>query len=139
MSFTLRHASSLNLLLVGMGRHLDEDSYMHAYRAVRYVVATRGPCSGVVDFSKVEAFDLPGPFLRQIGEMKPAFPPGCVRCVVAPDPALYGVARMVQAYRSQTGAPLLVYRDLDQALRQVGAKLDDFADIDLFRVEIRSF
>jgi hypothetical protein len=64
---------------------------------------------------------------RSIADMEPAVPAGMARYVVAPQPALFGLARMVQTLRSLTCAPLEVVRSLGEAHGAFGVAGHDFS------------
>jgi hypothetical protein len=64
------------VLLITFGKRVTKDTYMDAYDAAKRIVAARGPCSLIADFSAVEKFDLSTKFLREIGRHGTGGPAG---------------------------------------------------------------
>jgi hypothetical protein len=114
------------LLLVSISGDLTREEYLAGYEAVDRFMATAGPCPAIVDFSAVGRFDLSPQFAREIGKMRPAIPLGMKRLVVAPQPAIFGTARLVAALREGTGGELIVIQSLTEALALLGIESPHF-------------
>jgi hypothetical protein len=128
--FSLRFDAKDSVLLITMGTRLTKTIYMAAYDMVKRFVAARERCSVILDMCAVTDFDLSTDFLREIGDMKPAVPVGMSRVAVAVQPAIYGSARLVQALRSGTPAPIAVVHVIDEAYKFFGAAAADFVAVD---------
>ena len=118
------------VLLVVVGKRLNRDIYLSLYAAIDRIVATRGPLSSILDLSSVLDFDVFGDFAREMAAMRPAIPPGMVCVVVAPQPVIYGTARIVETLRSTTAVPIKVVRSLDEAFASFGSIRFGFNPID---------
>ncbi|HEV8015158.1 MAG TPA: hypothetical protein VGP48_06475 [Stellaceae bacterium] len=130
LDFSLRFDAKDHVLLIAIGTRLNKSIYMAAYDALKRFVATRERCSVILDMCAVTDFDLSTEFLREIGSMKPAVPVGMSRVAVAAQPAIYGSARIVQALRTGTLAPITVVRTIDEAYEFYGAAAADFVAVD---------
>jgi len=127
--FDARH----RVLLVTAGKRITRELYLGMYDAVQRFCAVEGPCSMILDLSAVTEFNLPFEFLREIAAMEPAVPGPMLRIAVAPQPAIFGSARVVETLRSETTGPVTVVRALDEAFAAVGgAKPADFTALASF-------
>jgi hypothetical protein len=120
MAYRLAFDAHTRILLVSVSGELTREAYLDAYDAVDRFMVVEGACSAIVDFSAVERFDLSPEFAREIGAMRPAIPRGMKRLVVAPQPAIYGTARLVAARREGTGGELTLTKSLDDAYAALG-------------------
>jgi hypothetical protein len=127
--YGLRFDAKHRVLLITFGKRVTDDIYMNAYDDVKRFVVARGPYSLIVDFSLVEDFGLSNKFVREIADMTPASPAGMARIVVAPQPAAYGVSRIVETLRSETVAAIKVVRTLAEAYAGFGASASDFVPV----------
>ncbi len=128
--FTLRIDGKHRVLLIEFGKRVTRNLYMDAYDTAKRFVAASGPHSLIVDFSRVEIFDLSTAFLREIATMSPAIPAGMGRVVVAPQPHVYGLSRIVETLRSETLAAIKVVRTMDEAFAAFGAQESNFLAVD---------
>jgi hypothetical protein len=127
--YGLRFDAKHRVLLITFGKRVTDTIYMSGYDAVKRFVAARGPYSLIVDFSPVEDFGLSSKFVREIGAMTPASPAGMARIVVAPQPAVYGVSRIVETLRAETVAAIKVVRTLAEAYASFVASDSDFVPV----------
>jgi hypothetical protein len=129
MTYRLGFDARNRILLVTVAGELTRDSYLDAYDAIDRFMATAGPCSTILDFSEVERFDLSPQFAREIGEMRPAVPVGMKRIVVAPQPVIYGTARLVATRREGTGGELTLTQTLAEAFARLGLDSPHFTPV----------
>ena len=94
-------------------------------RAARYM-ASRPPCHGILDFSKVTGFEVSTDAIRQVAASPPAFPPGYLRVLVTPKDFIYGLARMFQILTEETRPELRVVRTMEEAYRLLEVTTPDF-------------
>lgn len=120
--FDARH----RVLLVTAGPRVSREIYLRVYAAVKRFAAQEGACSMILDLSGVTDFQVPLEFLREIAAMEPAVPAAMQRIAVAPQPAIFGSARVVETLRSETTAPIAVVRSLAEAMLAVGSSPTDF-------------
>jgi len=115
--------------MIVVGATLTDEIYMQQYRAAQGCIARFGPSPIILDMSCVEKFELSYPFLLKIGEMTPAIPPPMARYVVAPQPVVYGAARIVETLRSMGNAPIRLVREIEGIFESLGVTGSDFAPI----------
>jgi hypothetical protein len=118
------------VLLVTAGERLNRRIYLSICSVIERIVAERGPCSSILDLTRVVDFDVSAELAREIAAMQPAIPPGWARVVVAPQPLIYGTARIVETLRSVTPTPIKVVRTLDEALASFATGQSHFEPID---------
>ena len=118
------------VLLVRVGKHFNRDIYRSLDRAIDRIVATRGPLSAILDLTAVLDFEISSADAREIAAMHPAIPRGMACVGVAPQPIIYGTARMVETLRATTTALVKVVRTLEEAVACFGVAPLAFALID---------
>jgi hypothetical protein len=126
MPYALYPARQRGLVLAAVGKTLSQSIYMDLYNAITRYQHTEGPASMILDLTGVEHLTMSSKFARSIGGMEPAVPVGMARYVVAPQPVLFGLGRMVQTLRSLTHAPIEVVRSLGEAYAAFGVASHDF-------------
>jgi len=129
MGFVLRSDSRTRVLLVTFGPTVTNEIFLAGFAAVKDFVSQHGPHHGVTDFSRVRTFEISNEMLSQIGHMAPAIPAPMRRVVVAPEPASYVSARIVQALRAATSAPIEVVAKIDTAFTMLGTSCSDLIEI----------
>lgn len=129
MTYRLAFDANNRLLLVSVTGDLTREDYLAGYEAIDRFMAAAGPCSAIIDFSAVERFDLSPEFAREIGKMRPAIPVGMKRLVVAPQPAIYGTARLVATLREGTGGELMLTQSVAEACARLGIESPDFVPV----------
>lgn len=114
------------------GRVTDE-SLMEAYQEIRKVSAASEARAGIVDFSSVTDFAASSGLVRELARLDPAFPDAShrPRCIVAPAPHLFGIARMFQIVGEPTRPSLKVVRTLDEAFAVLGVRDPHFEPLSL--------
>jgi|SRR6185312_6741520 hypothetical protein len=130
MSYELLYAPAKRILMMVAGAAFDREIYIDGYDNIDRFVAARGPVSLILDLSSVEHFDISVDFARVISVMKPAIPYDMARYVVAPQPLVYGVCRMVQTLRSTTRGQIEVTRKIDEAYADLKVQASDFERIE---------
>jgi hypothetical protein len=129
MAYRLAFDVNNRLLLVSATGNLTREDYLAGHELIERFMATAGPCSAIVDLSAVERFDLTTQFAREIGKMRPAIPVGMKRVVVAPQPAIYGTARLVATLREGTGGELILTQSIAEACARLGIESPEFAPV----------
>jgi hypothetical protein len=129
MGFVLRYNSRARVLLVTFGPIVTDEIFLGGVAAVKDFVSQHGPRHGITDLSGVRTFEISNEMLIQIGHMPPAFPGPMRRVVVAPEPASYVSARIVQALRADTSAPIEIAANIDTAFAMLGANGSDLIEI----------
>jgi hypothetical protein len=107
----------------------DED-LLRYYSAARTVFERLQPRSAITDFSGVTAFDVSANTIRQLAAAPPALAKVEVpRFVVAPQPNVYGIARMFQQLGQETRPSLVVVRSADEAYAALGVATPRFEPV----------
>jgi hypothetical protein len=77
----------------------------------------------LLDFSNANRFDATAGQLRKIAA-QPLFTRTSRRAIVATNPAIFGVARMFEAYRSisDLGEHIMVFSDMSEALKWLNGR-----------------
>jgi len=115
--------------MITFGEVVTDDGLLAGFAAVKDFVSQRGPHHGITDFSGVRTFEISNEMLSQIGHMAPAIPAPMRRVVVAPEPASYVPARIVQALRADTSAPIEIVAKIDTAFEMLGTNCSDLIEI----------
>jgi hypothetical protein len=123
------YASKQRVLLVSAGAIVDENTYLKAYDTTVLFIASRGPCSGIMDLSAVEDYRISPRFVSLVGTRKSVVPQGMSRFVVAPQEKVYDMWRTVELMRSSTEAPITVVRHIDHAFAHFGVTRSDFEEV----------
>jgi len=76
--------------------------------------------SEVVDFSGVTAGDLPSAALQEHMKRESIFSPTSLHIVIAPQPHIFGLARMAQVYAEKTRPNFTVVKNMKQAYEVLG-------------------
>ena len=107
---------------------LTHELGVDCYRSVALIASRGGPYAAIFDLSEVtgttaSANDVTGQAL-----CAPAVPGDRIRVVVAKEPSVFGMARMLQLYRDFMGGQFQVVRSLQEAYDMVGARPEDFTE-----------
>ena len=122
MGFMLRSDTRARVLMVSFRRVVTDHCFLAAFAAVKDFVARHGPYHGITDFSQVDSVAITNEMLNNLGGMAPAFPAAMRRIVVAPTPAAYVCARIVQGLRSGSTAPIEIVATTDEACLMLGTR-----------------
>jgi len=98
-------------------------------RAAKYM-ASRAPCRGILDFSKVSDFEVSSAAIREVAALPPAFPAGYMRVLVIPRDFIYGLARMFQILTQESRPELQVVRTMEEAYRLLEVSSPEFHQVD---------
>ena len=98
------------------------------YRCVTRIASCGGPYAGIWDLSGVKNTTESTDQIRERAAMDPAIPAGRTRVVVAREPVIYGLSRMLQLMRDSMGGQLQVVHTLEEAYAIVGVCPEDFTE-----------
>ena len=84
----------------------------------------------ITDFSQVTGSDFSVGFLRRLADSKPVIAPGKPSVIVAPQPVMFGMARVFQNLRERDGADNVVVRSIQEALKLMGLEGCEFKRVD---------
>ena len=94
MPYALYPARQQGLVMAAVGKTLSQSIYMDLYHSLTRYEHAEGPASVILDLTGVEHLTMSSSFARSIVDMEPAVPVGMSRYVVAPQPVIFGLARM---------------------------------------------
>ena len=103
-------------------RELGEDVYVRLTR----IASRGGPYGAIFDLSGVKRSTISAEVIRDFAHRAPAVPEGRARVEVAKEPAVYGLARMLQLYRDCMGGQFHVVHSLEEAYDILGVRPEDF-------------
>jgi hypothetical protein len=115
--FQLLHNATHNVLMTRLsGTYVVDDIVRRDAQVARFV-ARHGLARGIMDFTGVDAIDLPMSLIVKRSQDPPLLP-GMARVIVAPHDLTYGLTRVIAAHQlfTRNVEPLLV-RTLDEAYR----------------------
>jgi hypothetical protein len=123
------------------GTYVAADIAVRDNAAERFV-ARHGPARGIMDFTAVEAVDVPMDYIVERAHSAPALP-GQARVIVAPHEPAYSLNRVIAAHQlySRRVEPLLV-GTLDDAYRALGIDEPAFERVEAdeaTRLEVMAF
>jgi hypothetical protein len=105
---------------------LTDESLREIYRTVTRLAATGGPYASIVDLSQVVDYPVAAKTIRAFAAAAPAVPGVRPRVMVAPEPTLYGLARMFELHRNSMGVEVQVVRSMDEAYGLLKVRPEDF-------------
>ena len=118
------------LLLRREGRLTDE-SMAESRKAIQKYWAATDPSAGIDDFSEVTEFALSTEFIRHLADQEQAGDANRhTRVIVAPAPAVFGVARMFQILGERKRPDLHVVHTLDEAFAALGVQAPHFEPLE---------
>jgi hypothetical protein len=107
---------------------LTDEAARDIYRAVAQFASQGGPYAAITDFSQVVDFPISANTIRDLAASTPPIPLGGRPSVmVAPQPALFGLARMFEIHREAMGVQLQVVHSIDEAYVLLKVSPQDFS------------
>jgi hypothetical protein len=108
------------VLLTTLEGHITEAEFEEFYNIVPLYAARMKPLGGIIDFSGVTRLDVRMEKVRSFAFAPPALRNSNLpRVIVAPDPAVYGLARMFQTLSEQTRPLLYVVHSMKEAYEEL--------------------
>jgi hypothetical protein len=96
---------------------------------VKRFVESRGPYSGITDFSAVTKFKVSGGEMRGLASLTPAIPMDCQKVVVAPADVTFGMSRMFQMLSEPFRPKVHVVRNTEEAYKLLRATMPEFSKL----------
>jgi hypothetical protein len=107
---------------------VTDEALKEIYQTIARLASQGGPYAAITDFSKVVDYPVSAEAIRYLAATAPAVPAGRPRVIVAPQPALYGLARMFELYRDSMGGQLQVVHSMDEAYDLLSVSPEDFSE-----------
>jgi hypothetical protein len=105
---------------------LTEELAEDYYQAISLVASSGGPYAGIYDFSGVTRTTLSANAVRGFASRPYPIPPPRHRVLVAKEPVIFGLARMLQLLQDVWGEHFQVVRSLEEAYEMLGVRPEDF-------------
>jgi hypothetical protein len=104
-----------------------DEELLRCYNAARALFERLRPRAAITDFSGVTAFEVSANTIRELAAAPPAIAEVEVpRFVVAPQPNVYGIARMFQQLGEETRPSLVIVRSAEEAYAALGVAAPRF-------------
>jgi len=105
---------------------LTEELAEEYYQVLSQVAAHGGPYAAIYDFSRVTSTTLSPSAIRGFAKRPYPVPGPRHRVAVAKQPAMFGLARMLQLFQDILGEHFRVVRSLEEAYELLGVGPEDF-------------
>ena len=129
MAFVLEFDARNNILRARVEGRVTDAVLLDCYASMARYVASHSPCRGIADVSGVTKFDVSSNAIRQLAASPPALPDPYIRVFVAPQPHVYGMARMFQILGSNTRPNLHVVHTMDEAYHLLQVESPEFSPV----------
>lgn len=120
-----------NILRYSWEGRLTDESLLKGDATGRKLLASRSPCRGIQDFSKVITIDASSETIRRIAMMPPAYGVGQAVVFVAPRDVVYGLSRMFVTHGEKSRPKEYVVRTMAEAYLFLGVDAPQFSPIAL--------
>lgn len=104
-----------NVLRYSWEGNLSDETLMEGDDAGRKLLASRPPCKGILDFSKVTKVDASSKRIKGIASKQPAYGFGQTVVLVAPEDVVYGLSRMFATLGERRRPKMYVVRTMEEA------------------------
>jgi hypothetical protein len=105
---------------------LTDEACMNIYRGIKRLASQGGPYeASITDLSKVVDYPVSFDTIKALAETSTQIYPG-PRVIVAPQPALFGLARMFEMHRNSMGVAVQVVQSMDEAYELLKVTPEDF-------------
>ncbi len=129
MPFVIEFDARNNILRARLEGRVTDDILLDCYAAMARSAASHPACRGITDVSGVTESSVSSTVIKQLSKSPPAIPTGYMRIFVAPQPHVYGMARMFQMLGEETRPDLHIVRTLDEAYRLLQVESPEFSPI----------
>jgi|SRR5208337_2570638 len=129
MAFVLEFDARNGILRVRLEGRVTDAILLDCYGTTAKYVASHPPCRGIVDVSAVTKFDVSSTAIRQLTKIPPAFPAASMRIFVAPQPHVFGMARMFQMLSEESRPHLHIVHTLDEAYSLLEVEAPEFSPV----------
>jgi hypothetical protein len=107
---------------------LTHDLAEECCQSVARIASRGGPYAAIWDLSGVTGTTASANDVRSRALSPPAVPGGRTRVLVAKEPVMYGLCRMLELTRDSMGGQLQVVHSLEEAYEIVGVRPEDFTE-----------
>ncbi len=126
MAFVIEFDAKNNILRARLEGRVTDDILLDCYAAMARGAVSHPACRGIADVSGVTEFSVSSTAIKQLSKAPPAFPAASMRIFVAPQPHVFGMARMFQMLGEETRPNLHIVRTMDEAYRLLEVESPEF-------------
>jgi hypothetical protein len=113
--------STHRILRCQLDGNITDEELREYYRDLERYAKRSDPLAGILDMSGVTSLEVSAHVVRELAKLPPALPdPNRPRVVIAPSPAVFGVARMFELQGQQTRPNLHVVHSEKEAFAILG-------------------
>jgi hypothetical protein len=106
---------------------VTDQALKNYYAVAAKLVASKVPCSGILDMSAVTSVDISPQTVRELANSPPTIPdPASPRFIIAASPHLFGLARMFELQGQETRPNLHVVRSAKEVWVILGVEEPQF-------------
>jgi hypothetical protein len=105
---------------------VTDEVFSDLYRSVARLASEGDPYAAILDFSQTVDSPVSSETLRYLAAIRPAIPAGRPRVVVAPQPVIFGLSRMLALHRDSMGVEVQVVQSIDEAYESLKVSPQDF-------------
>jgi len=122
MPYHFEFDSANRILRCGLEGQVTDEILKEYYGLLDTYARQTDPRAGILDMTSVTEFKGSTKVIRELANSRPALPdPSIPRCIVAPSPQIYGIARMFELQGQDTRPNLHVVRTQQEAFAILGA------------------
>jgi hypothetical protein len=127
MDYRIETDRKQQVLCVTIGGIVTQKEFDDLYDQVAKACAVDAPKLAIVDFTTVTFSGVSAEHAISVAWSTPAIPLPAVRVIVAPQPHIYGMARMVGSYRQEMDGKFHVVRTMEECYPLLGVKKLEFS------------
>jgi hypothetical protein len=132
MPYHFEFDSANQILLARFEGKVTDAELKEYYRIAEKYVAAASPRAGVLDMSAANSLEVSPQTIRELANLPPAFSdPYQARCIIAPSPKIFGMARMFELQGQHTRPNLHVVRTAKEAWAILGVSKPKFERLEI--------
>ena len=120
MDYRIETDRKQEVLFITIGGIVTQKEFDDVYDEVAKFCAVESPKLAIVDFTTVTFFGVSAEYAISIAWNMPAIPLPAIRVIVAPQPHIYGTARMIGSYRLDMDEKFHVVQTVEQCYPLLG-------------------
>ena len=129
MAFRLDVDHTNKIIMLTIDGELTDQTLLAGYAALGSCFEHYGACDCIVDYTGLTKVAITTQGIRYLADRRPIFPMDCLVLNIAPEDAMYGMARMFQILSSDSRPNFRVVHTMGEALKLIGVKSPTFMHI----------
>ena len=130
MAFRFAVDTKNSILLMSIDGVLTDQTLFDGYTALVRLHERYGACHCIVDYTGLTEVAISTAGVRNLAYTRPIFPSSCVTLNVAPEKAMFGMARMFQTLASDNRPNFRVVQTMEEALKTIGVTSAKFTPVE---------